>query len=55
MTLIPLRRRSSRRGRFDLGDYENALRAARSLWLASGKVDEEEFRIFVRSLDRETR
>jgi len=38
-----------------LGDYEKALRAARSLWLASGTVTEEEFRVFVRSLDRETR
>jgi len=38
-----------------LGDYEKALRAARSLWLASGEVDEEEFKVFVRSLDRETR
>ena len=38
-----------------LGDYEEALRAARSLWLASAGVGEEEFKIFVRSLDRETR
>ena len=33
-----------------LGDIEKALRAARSLWLASERVDEEEFKIFVRSL-----
>jgi diguanylate cyclase (GGDEF)-like protein len=38
-----------------LDDYEKALRAARSLWLSTDTVSEEEFRIFVRSLDRETR
>jgi diguanylate cyclase (GGDEF)-like protein len=37
-----------------LGDYEKALRAARALWLASGTVSQAEFRIFARSLDRET-
>jgi CHASE1-domain containing sensor protein len=35
-----------------LANYENALQAARSLWLASGGgVDRSEFNTFVRSLD----
>jgi len=38
-----------------LGGYENALWAARSLWLASGHVSREDFGRFARSLDRETR
>jgi diguanylate cyclase (GGDEF)-like protein len=38
-----------------LGGYENALRAARSLWLASDHVDREDFGRFARSLDKESR
>ena len=34
-----------------LANYENALQAARSLWLASGSVSRQEFSIFARSLD----
>ena len=34
-----------------LANYENALQAARSLWLASGSVSRKEFSIFARSLD----
>jgi CHASE1-domain containing sensor protein len=38
-----------------LGGYEDALLAARSLWLASDHVSREDFGRFARSLDRETR
>jgi CHASE1-domain containing sensor protein len=38
-----------------LGGYENALRAARSLWLASDHVSPKDFSRFARSLDREVR
>jgi CHASE1-domain containing sensor protein len=38
-----------------LGGYENALRAARSLWLASDHVGRMDFAPFARSLDKETR
>ena len=38
-----------------LGGYENALWAARSLWLASDHVSRKDFGRFARSLDRETR
>jgi len=38
-----------------LGGYENALRAARSLWLASDHVGRMDFARFARSLDKETR
>jgi diguanylate cyclase (GGDEF)-like protein len=38
-----------------LGGYENALRAARSLWLASDNVSRMDFGRFARSLDKETR
>jgi diguanylate cyclase (GGDEF)-like protein len=38
-----------------LGGYENALRAARSLWLASDHVNWDDFRRFARSLDKESR
>ena len=34
-----------------LANYENALQAARSLWLASGSPSRKEFSIFARSLD----
>ena len=34
-----------------LGNYENALQAARSLWRASETVDRSEFNAFARSLD----
>jgi diguanylate cyclase (GGDEF)-like protein len=34
-----------------LANYENALQAARSLWLASDSVDRSEFSAFARSLD----
>jgi diguanylate cyclase (GGDEF)-like protein len=38
-----------------VGRYENALRAARSLWLASDHVSPRDFSRFARSLDREVR
>jgi diguanylate cyclase (GGDEF)-like protein len=38
-----------------LGQYENALQAARSLWLASDHVSRKDFNTFARSLDLETR
>jgi hypothetical protein len=38
-----------------LARYENALQAARSLWLASGSVSRQEFSIFARSLDLDDR
>jgi CHASE1-domain containing sensor protein len=34
-----------------LANYENALQAARSLWLASESVSRQEFNTFARSLD----
>jgi diguanylate cyclase (GGDEF)-like protein len=34
-----------------LANYENALQAARSLWLASSSIDRQEFSTFARSLD----
>jgi CHASE1-domain containing sensor protein len=34
-----------------LANYENALQAARSLWLASDSVSRPEFNAFARSLD----
>jgi len=34
-----------------LANYENALQAARSLWLASDGVERSEFNTFARSLD----
>jgi diguanylate cyclase (GGDEF)-like protein len=39
----------------ELGGYENALRAARSLWLASDDVGRKDFGRFARSLDKESR
>jgi diguanylate cyclase (GGDEF)-like protein len=38
-----------------LANYENALQAARSLWLAAEGVDREEFNTFARSLDLKDR
>jgi diguanylate cyclase (GGDEF)-like protein len=38
-----------------LGQYENALQAARSLWLASAHVSRKDFNTFARSLDLENR
>jgi hypothetical protein len=38
-----------------LANYENALQAARSLWLASESVSRQEFNTFARSLDLKDR
>jgi len=38
-----------------MANYENALQAARSLWLASNSVSRSEFNAFARSLDLEDR
>jgi CHASE1-domain containing sensor protein len=34
-----------------LANYESALQAARSLWLASNSINRQEFSTFARSLD----